>query len=414
MPTPDSSTAGSTRPGKPFPDYPLFAHRNGQWAKKIRGKLHYFGPWSDPRGALLRYEREKDDLAAGREPRPDESSDALSVHQMVYLCLEAKKLKVQSRELEERTWLDYKSYGDRMIRVFGAKTKVESLGPADFKRLREDLQKTYKSLFSIKSAIRKTKVFFNWAGPGVHGQGYFDKMPRFGDAFRAPSASALERERESRGEQVFTARQIRAVLAAANPRLKAMVLLGVNCGYGNTDCIKLDVRRLDLDKGWATLPRTKNGNKRRCPLWPETVEAVRVVLKQRKTPEDRAYARRVFITQFGDAYRPHNLSRELGNAMERAGMDREERDFYDLRRTCVSVGVQVSDDDAVRTITGHRRAASDMLGVYNRMAVSDDRLRRVTDHIHHWLFTESAAPPAALPESDASAAPQAAPVAQAD
>jgi hypothetical protein len=100
MPTPDSSTAGSTRPGKPFPDYPLFAHRNGQWAKKIRGKLHYFGPWSDPRGALLRYEKEKDDLAAGREPRPDEPSDALTVHQMVYLCLEAKKLKVQSRELE--------------------------------------------------------------------------------------------------------------------------------------------------------------------------------------------------------------------------------------------------------------------------------------------------------------------------
>jgi integrase len=329
--TRDSTTLGNTRPGKPFPDYPLFAHHNGQWAKKIRGKFHYFGPWNDPGGALVRYEKEKDDLQAGREPQPDEPSDALTVHQMVYLFLEAKKLMVQSRELEERTWLDYKRYGDRMIRVFGTKTKVESPGPADFKRLREDIQKTYKSLFSIKSAIRKTKVFFNWAGPGVHGQGYFDKMPRFGDAFRAPSASALERE--SRGEQVFTAAQIRAVLAAANPRLKAMILLGINCGYGNTDCIKLDMRRLDLDEGWATLPRTKNGNKRRCPLWPETVEALRAVPKQRKTPEDRAYARRIFITQFGEPYRPRNLSRELGNAMERAGMGREER-FKTVSERC--------------------------------------------------------------------------------
>ena len=45
-------------------------------------------------------------------------------------------------------------------------------------------------------------MFFNGAGPGVHGQGSFDKMPRFGDAFRAPSASASERE--PRGERVFS------------------------------------------------------------------------------------------------------------------------------------------------------------------------------------------------------------------
>ena len=60
---------GSEKPAKPRPDFPLFAHATGRWAKKIKGKLHYFGPWADPDAALARYVEERDDLYAGRKPR---------------------------------------------------------------------------------------------------------------------------------------------------------------------------------------------------------------------------------------------------------------------------------------------------------------------------------------------------------
>ena len=49
----------AARPGKPTPDFPLFAHGNGQWAKKSKGKLRYYGPWANPDAALGKYRAEK-------------------------------------------------------------------------------------------------------------------------------------------------------------------------------------------------------------------------------------------------------------------------------------------------------------------------------------------------------------------
>jgi hypothetical protein len=48
-----------TKPERPA-ESPLFAQSNGQWAKKIAGKLVYFGPWDDPDGALAKFRGEND------------------------------------------------------------------------------------------------------------------------------------------------------------------------------------------------------------------------------------------------------------------------------------------------------------------------------------------------------------------
>jgi hypothetical protein len=111
------------------------------------------------------------------------------------------------------------------------------------------------------------------------------------------------------------------------------------------------------------------------------------VLASRKSPHEVKYASRVFITKYSQPFRACAIGFEFEKLAVKVGMTREEADFYDLRRTCASIGLQMNDDEAMRTILGHKRLSADMLGVYNRLQVADARLLAVTNHIHDWLFT---------------------------
>src|SRR5207248_11558195 len=94
--------APSGKPAKPYPEFPLTAHPAGYWCKKIRGKLYYFGPWSDPDGALKKYLEQKDALHAGRKPRGDTAG--ATVKELVNAFLNAKRALVESGELTNRSW----------------------------------------------------------------------------------------------------------------------------------------------------------------------------------------------------------------------------------------------------------------------------------------------------------------------
>ena len=125
----------SIKPKKPRPDFPLYAHASGQWAKKIRPKVHYFGPWADPQAAHEKYRDERDDLYAGRTPVREEG---LTVRQLVNHFLTSKKRMLDSGELKQSTYQDYYTNCERVLKVFGRGTLVLSLTPLDFEKLRAD------------------------------------------------------------------------------------------------------------------------------------------------------------------------------------------------------------------------------------------------------------------------------------
>src|SRR5579885_192922 len=112
-----TTNPANSKPAKPYPAFPLTAHPAGQWCKKIRGKLHYFGPWGDPDAALNRYLEQREALHAGRKPRPD--VDALTVKTLANEFLNHKRTLLDAGELSPRTWDEYKETCDLLVANFG-------------------------------------------------------------------------------------------------------------------------------------------------------------------------------------------------------------------------------------------------------------------------------------------------------
>src|SRR5690242_20572388 len=105
------------KPAKPHADYPLFPHNNGWWAKKVRGKLFYFGRWDVPDGALAKWLDQKDDVLGGRTPRVQR--EGCSMRDLANKFLTSKRALADAGELTERTWRDYHQTCERLIAQFG-------------------------------------------------------------------------------------------------------------------------------------------------------------------------------------------------------------------------------------------------------------------------------------------------------
>src|SRR5262249_41953355 len=133
---------------------------------------------------------------------------------------------------------------------------------------------------SLAGDVQRVRTLFKFA----YEAGHIDRPVRFGPGFVKPSRKVLRAVRHEKGPRMFEAEQMRRMLGAASTQLKAMILLGINCGFGNHDCGKLPRAALDLEGGWVEFPRPKTAVQRRCPLWPETVEALKDAMKAAPDP----------------------------------------------------------------------------------------------------------------------------------
>jgi integrase len=383
------------RPPKPYLDFPLSPHPSGRWQKKIRGQIHYFGRWGQVvdgvmtriegdgwKEALDLYIEQRDDLFAGRKPRPKGDGVGPTIADLCNAFLTAKERQRDAGEITARTFVEYMAVTDRIVGAFGRTRVITDLRPDDFAALRDQMAKQWGPT-RLGNFIQMIRTVFKF---GYEAE-LIDRPVRFGPEFKKPSAGVLRRQRAKRGERMIEAADLRRLIDAAPQPLRAMLLLGVNGGFGNHDCATLPLSALDLDRGWINYPRPKTGVPRRVPLWPETVVALRDAIAVRFTPRIHDAADLVFVTVRGRPWLVRGIANPISVAarhhMKAAGVHNAGIGFYTLRHVFRTVADGAKDQVAANAIMGHADAS--MAGAY-RERIEDDRLRAVVSHVRQWLY----------------------------
>ncbi len=116
----------------------------------------------DPRGVAAEEEwlRVKDDLKAGREPRP--KSDDLTVADLCNQFLTHKEALRDNGELSPRTFRGHYDTCATVVKQFGRNRAVADLGPDDFRKLRAQLAKT-RGAVALRNEMQRVRGVFKFA-----------------------------------------------------------------------------------------------------------------------------------------------------------------------------------------------------------------------------------------------------------
>ncbi len=403
-----ASATKRVKPHKPFASFPLTAHANGQWCKKIRGKVCFFGVWDNPQAARDRYLAVAADLHAGREPDTRTVSNSeFTVKKLGNEFLAYQLQRVHSGQIGGRWFEDCRRVVVHFAKQIGKQRSAASLSMKDFQKYRTELVQhglTGRQGLGVHALTRTLAVIsamFAWAVQG----GSMDQLPRWGKVLQKPTAVERRKSRQqheiTNGKRLFTLGQVQTLIKNAdNPMLRAAILLGVNGGFGNTDCSQLPRIAVDLKQGVVDFDRPKTAVRRTVPLWPETTMALQEILDEpRPKPFDDGAASLVFLTETGRPLVRNRLNTSVDGTIKVSYADRLRAwfdvlliehelkrpgiGFYTLRHTFRTWADEAHDQHAIYRIMGH--ALPGMSDTYVQ-EIGMDRLGDVTEHVRRKIF----------------------------
>ena len=374
-------------------EFPLTVNGNGQWSRKARGRVYFFGILSDQEAARAEWLRCRDDILAGRGKPPKDNGE-LTVAKGCNRFLHSRRQRLEDGELSRGMWHEYECVCTKIVEHFGRHRPISRIEPTDFAAFKRRLMKT-RSGRGLSNMIVLTRTVFKW----LYSMGLIESPMRYGDDFGVPTKAAIRRRKSKEGAKSFDREEILTILDGTatmgkpvRKEWRAMVLLGVNGGLGCADLSHIEFRHLDLDAAILDFPRVKNGATRVVSLWPETVSAIREYLDERPEPRE-GLEEIVFLnskgnywTRGGDANssRYSGADRQFRALLKRLELHQPGNSFYGLRRSYRTAVDDHPDRHAIRLTMGH--VGADIGESVYVQYIENGRLRSVAEHARQWLF----------------------------
>ncbi len=342
---PKSQNKRKTRSDK----FPLTLHPTGQYCKKIRGKLFYFG--TDKNQALQRYLEQATYLHNGKANIINRSSGSndISVKYLCNMYIEHQQSRATIGQIKLRHVYDQTCILRDFIKSIGTNRLVSEVTTMDLQNCIQKLVRAKKSANTINNQIAVIKAMYNWASENEI-------------ISKSPNLKAIKKITNVKKERfTFSFEEIAKLLELADSQMKAMILLGLNCGFGCTDCAELKWENLDLKKQRVVFPRGKTGVSRNLILWHETVSALKTVPKKGKlvfyTVKGNPWVRIIqkFDKNSKEKFTKEDaVSKQFSKLLKKTDIKTEKGvGFYTLRRTAATLAARSGDPFAVQKLLGH-------------------------------------------------------------
>ena len=328
--------------------FPLTPHPSGQYCKKIKGRMRYFG--TDKKQALERYLGQATYLHGCQRSMQTASNGKMTLKELCDLYLKYQESRVFADKLTPKHYNDQTGCVRKLNSFLGRERKIESILTLDLQNYKRRLQGSYRSVHRQNLHISVMKAMFHWA--------------RRNDILESiPNIDAISKGKiiVDQEKYTFDSQQINKLLSGADVKMRAMIWLGLNCGFGCTDCGKLKWKDLYFKHSRVKLARNKTGIRRNLPLWPETIKALKELSRSGQlvfyTSEGHPWVTTVVKTKSNGEreYTPVNrITPTFSRLMKKVGIHAPKgTGFYALRRTAATIAARSGDPFAVQRLLGH-------------------------------------------------------------